>query len=513
MEQNIFISYRRLDSEGYAGRVYDRLRTCFGNDRVFMDVTDIHVGENFSDAINQAIGSCRVVIVLIGPSWYSITDEMGRKRLDDPHDFVRVEVQAALDQDVFMIPVLVNRAKMPKSEDLPYDLRSLTSYKAIEIRHRRFDSDFEYLIAELEQYLVENIKKDPEALDGKLNRRLLNFTWLVLGLLIVGGLILLVWLGNNSTVPIQSTQSVDSTKIPSIVVEKMSTSDTLTLHLLTETPTEVPTTTPSFSPTNSPTRTVTPTLIPPSTDASLPTKIIDPIGAKMVLVPQGPFTMGTDEQAPWDIISHPSRSVSLDMFYVDMYEVSNDLYAKCVFAGVCRIPSKTGSKMRLSYFDNPEFANHPVVYVSWQDAQTFCSWRGGRLPTEAEWEKAARGDTKLNYPWGENSIDCQHANFWPEDACSGDTTPVDSLTTGASPYGVLNLSGNVQEWVNDWFQAYPGGDPNATREYGISHRVIRGGAYFDAPLNIRATTRGGLNPDLTLSYVGFRCVIDIEALP
>ncbi len=111
------------------------------------------------------------------------------------------------------------------------------------------------------------------------------------------------------------------------------------------------------------------------------------------------------------------------------------------------------------------------------------------------------------------SIDCQHANFWPVDACNGDTIPVDSLTAGASPYGILNMSGNVQEWVSDWFQAYPGGDPNATKEYGISHRVIRGGAYFDAPLNIRTTTREGLIPGSTLSYVGFRCVIDIEALP
>jgi len=513
MDQNIFISYRRVDSEGYAGRVYDRLRGCFGNDRVFMDVTDIHVGENFADAINQAIGSCRVVIVLIGSSWSSITDEMGRKRLDDPHDFVRAEVQAALDRNVLIIPVLVNGSKMPKTEDLPYELRSLTSFKAIEIRHRRFDSDFDRLVVELEHLLGEQIDKDPKTLDGKFARRLLIFAGLVLVPLLVGIFILLGWLGNNSTILIGSTQSIDNTKKTSVIAEKINPTDTQTPYLLTETPTEEPTATPSFSPTFSPTRTLTPTPAPSSTDASLRTQIIDPLGAKMALVPQGPFTMGINDQEPWNIISHPARSVGLDMFYVDLYEVSNDLYAKCVFAGVCRKPSKTGSKMRLSYFGNPEFANHPVVYVSWQDAQTFCSWRGGRLPTEAEWEKAARGDTQFSYPWGEDSIDCQHANFWPVDACNGDTTPIDSLTTGASPYGVLNMSGNVQEWVNDWFQAYPGGDPNATREYGISHRVIRGGAYFDAPLNIRTTTREGLNPDLTLSYVGFRCVIDIEALP
>ncbi len=402
MEKNIFISYRRADSEGYAGRLYDRLRACFGDDRVFMDVTDIHVGENFADAINQAIGSCQVVIVLIGPSWHSITDEMGRKRLDDPHDFVRVEVQAALDREVLLIPVLVNRVKMPKPEDLPYELRSLTNYKAFEIRHRRFDSDFESLVAELAQYLGDCIQKDLEPLDDKLNWRLLNYAWFFLVPLIVGGIGLLVWLGNCSTIPIGSTQSIESLEQTSFVSEIISTTITPTSHLPTKTSTKVPTATPSISATFLPTRTLTPTPNPSSTDASLPTHITDPLGAKMVLVPQGPFTMGIDGQDPWNIISHPARSVGLDMFYVDMYEVSNDLYAKCVFAGVCRTPYKTGSKMQLSYFDNPAFANHPVVYVSWQDAQTFCAWRGGRLPTEAEWEKAARGDTQFSYPWGED---------------------------------------------------------------------------------------------------------------
>ena len=130
MDQNIFISYRRGDSEGYAVRIFDRLQDHFGIDRVFMDVTDISVRENFKDAIDQAISSCRVVILIIGPRWESITDEMGRNRLDDPHDFVRVEVQAALDHDVLIVPVLVHRGKMPTSEDLPYDLRALAQFVA-----------------------------------------------------------------------------------------------------------------------------------------------------------------------------------------------------------------------------------------------------------------------------------------------------------------------------------------------------------------------------------------------
>jgi serine/threonine-protein kinase len=242
-------------------------------------------------------------------------------------------------------------------------------------------------------------------------------------------------------------------------------------------------------------------------------QIVDSLGVYMVLVPQGPFIMGTDGRDPWDMFARPARSVSLDMFYIDKYEVSNAQYAECVFAGVCKTPIIKRSKTRHSYFNNPQYANYPVVYVSWFDAQAYCSWRGGRLPREAEWEKAARGDESFDYPWGEGSIDCQHANFWPVDACVGDTISVNSLPAGSSPYGAMNMSGNVQEWVSDWFQAYPGGDPNATKEFGISHRAIRGGAYFDGPNNIRTTTRKGLNPDAVHSYVGFRCVIEIEALP
>ena len=159
-QDNIFISYRRADSEGYAGRIYDRLQACFGLDRVYMDVTNIGVGENFVDAINQAIGSCRVVIVLIGPRWHMINDEMGRKRLDDPHDFVRAEVQAALDRDVLIIPVLVHGAKMPKPDELPHEMRSLVGYNPISIHHRRFDDGVRYLIAELERYLGDSVEYD-----------------------------------------------------------------------------------------------------------------------------------------------------------------------------------------------------------------------------------------------------------------------------------------------------------------------------------------------------------------
>jgi formylglycine-generating enzyme required for sulfatase activity len=511
MRQNIFISYRRMDSEGSAGRIYDHLQACFGVGRVFMDVTDIRVGEDFSDAIHQAISSCKVVIVLIGPRWHSIQDEMGRKRLDDPHDFVRVEVQAALESDALVVPVLVHGAKMPKDVELPVDLRALARRNAIEIRHRHFENDIEILVAELENYLG-NIEQFGRGQDhSRRDRRFPTWAWLLILLLVVvlSGFSIQRWM-NGWGISNLTAREITDTPSPSIVVVITDTA-TATSDPPTATATEVASQTPLLTSTNTATFTPLPTFTP--TETPLPAQMLDPFGVTMVLVPQGPFIMGTNERNLWDLVARPAHTVSLGMFYIDKYEVSNAQYATCVLEGGCQAPNLIGSKTRGAYYGNPQYADYPVVYVSWHDAQAYCAWRGGRLPGEDEWEKAARGDDQRVYPWGTTQTDCQHANFWPTGACEGDTTAINQQLAGASPYGAINMSGNVAEWVNDWFQPYPGGDPNATKEFGITNRVIRGGAYFDGPNNIRATARKGLGPDAAHSYVGFRCVIEIDALP
>jgi len=511
MGQNIFISYRRADSEGSAGRIYDHLQARFGVGRVFMDVTDIRMGEDFVDAIHQAISSCQVVIVLIGPRWHTLEDEMGRKRLDDRHDFVRVEVQAALESSVLVVPVLVHGAKMPNALELPYELRGLIRRNAIEIRHRHFDNDVEILVAELEKYLgkIEETRKSQAS--SKRERRLPLWGWLLvlLFVMVMGASAFLWWLNTGKGLPL-AAQVITYT--PSAVSAKeLPNTKTPTPEQPSVTVTEVPSQTPSPTVIDTATPTSSPTLTP--TETPLPTQWMDPFGVMMVLVPQGPFIMGTNERNPWDLVARPAHSVSLDMFYIDRYEVSNIQYAACVLESVCQAPALNSSRTRHSYYGNPEYEDYPVVYVSWYDARAFCSWRGGRLPGEDEWEKAARGDDQRAYPWGTDQARCQQANFWPTGACEGDTTAVDQQSSGASPYGAFNMSGNVAEWVGDWFQSYPGGDPNATKEFGITNRVIRGGAYFDGRNGIQVIARKGLNPEAAHSYVGFRCVLDIEALP
>ena len=173
---------------------------------------------------------------------------------------------------------------------------------------------------------------------------------------------------------------------------------------------------------------------------------------EMVFVPAGEFPMGSDVG---DADERPVHSVYLDAYYIDRYEVTNARYRLCVQAEVCLPPANNASFTRASYYDNPDFDDFPVIYVSWEMAQTYCAWRGTQLPTEAQWEKAARGTDGRTFAWGED-IDCQWTNYLRQDdqnfvACIGDTSRVGSYENGRSPYGAYDMTGNVWEWVADWY--------------------------------------------------------------
>jgi hypothetical protein len=149
----IFISYRRDDSGGWAGRLYDRLSQQFGRENVFMDINTIEAGLDFVEVIEQAVGSCDVLIALIGKQWLTITDDAGLRRLDYPEDFVRLEIAAALARNIRVIPALVQGASMPRSTDLPDVLKLLARRNAIDISETRFHSDVDRLIAVLDNIL------------------------------------------------------------------------------------------------------------------------------------------------------------------------------------------------------------------------------------------------------------------------------------------------------------------------------------------------------------------------
>ena len=209
----------------------------------------------------------------------------------------------------------------------------------------------------------------------------------------------------------------------------------------------------------------------------------------------------------------PIHTVFLDAFWIDQTEVTNKMYSLCVEAEICEKPTVTSSYTHTTgYYGKPEYDNYPVIYVDWTMARTYCEWAGRRLPTEAEWEKAARGLDGRTYPWGEQ-ISCSLANYWGKDGgCVGDTTEVGSYKDGASLYGALDMAGNVWEWVNDWYDAnyYKTLGENARNPQGpdpSEYRVLRGGALNKNNDSARSANRTQSEPAHTDGYAGFRCAM------
>jgi formylglycine-generating enzyme required for sulfatase activity len=209
---------------------------------------------------------------------------------------------------------------------------------------------------------------------------------------------------------------------------------------------------------------------------------------------------------------------------MDQLEVTNAMYALCVNAGGCTPPQNLKSQRRPDYFNNPDFNDYPVVYVTWGQASAYCEWAGRRLPTEAEWERAGRGDDFRTFPWGEDKADGRFANF---NMLVGDTSRVGTYPAGASPFGVLDMAGNVAEWINDFYSFdYSAALENTLNPIGPVtssnfNRVVRGGSLGDAEINIRVAKRSSvLGSNLSAApgssaylgdlspRIGFRCAMD-----
>ncbi len=407
----IFISYRRDDCSGHAGRLYDNLSRHFGSQSLFMDIDTLEPGEDFIEAIEKAVGSCDVLLALIGRQWVTSTDSQGQRQLENPNDFVRLEIEAALARNIRVVPLLVQGAPMPRPHDLPDSLMQFVRRHAYEIADTRWQFDVERLIAMLEK--------------------------------IQGGV---------------------SSVLPPSLPEPL------------------------------PLPPVGPARVPSS--SSPRKKLRNSIGREFVLIPAGEFRMGMENSLDPEKPVHRVRITR--PFYLGKYQV-------------------TQSQWQAVMDENPSHfkgnLNRPVESVSWRDVRGFLRRLSEkedklyRLPTEAEWEYAARAGTKTERYWGDD-YNLSRKYVWVKSNSRGKTHPVGQLKPNA--WGLYDMCGNVYEWVQDWYNATyyqrsPRDDPRGP-EQG-RERVVRSNAYSISSILSYCSYRSRRSPSLGSDAVGFRVVM------
>ena len=347
--------------------------------------------------------------------------------------------------------------------------------------------------AEREQQAAEETARQEAERARRQQGRQKVWGWGKWALLALVGVIILAWLGPKLFSPPPATP---------IPATQESTAAAIVELTPTLTYTFTPATISSPTPTLIPSPTLTP--IPPLGIGS--TRVSSKDSMVQVYVPAGQFWMGSDKSKDPNAEDKelPQHLVDLDAYWIDQTEVTNAMYVHCEVDGLCAPTYSSGSQTRSSYLGNQHFDNVPVIFVTWDDAQAYCDWAGRRLPSEAEWEKAARGTDGRIYPWA-GALDCSNANYA---GCTGDTTAVGSYPAGASPYGALDMAGNVWEWVADWYSAAYYQNSSGYNPEGPSSgaaRVTRGGSWFFDSILARSAARRQGPPSYAGVDLGFRC--------
>lgn len=335
----------------------------------------------------------------------------------------------------------------------------------------------------------------------------------------------------SDTISEANTHARDLTAVIDDLAGQIDTAYQLALHMASYTfvapaamlapaPTHTPTATSSTAPTRTltlrPTATQTVTATKPGVtepDAAQPTIAAaievsvtvgqswrNPADGSLYLsIGDGDFIMGSTTADAASPREEPSHVVAVASFWLQQTETTNAQYARCVAAGACEPPTN-------DRWDDPAYANHPVTDITWLQANTYAAWVGGRLPTEAEWEKACRAGNARAYPWGDASPTDQLSNY---NNNVGDTTPVGSYPEGAGPLGLVDLSGNVWEWVSTLDAAYPYDATDGREEQADpGKRIARGGSFYYTQYQIRCAARTGFAPDTVNQHIGLRVAID-----
>jgi len=531
IEKTVFISYRRKDIS-WALAVYQYLTTQKYD--VFFDFSSLSSGD-FEQVIISNIKARAHFLLILTPT--------ALDRCDEPGDWLRREIETAVDEQRNIIPLFLDGFSfgLPSvAEKLTGKIGAIKRYNGLDIPSGYFLEAMERLserylnvpldavihpvstevrkavkqeqiavneaIAKKWEELKELVKPAAEKSgqpDQSVNkkstgRRRSGIGAGILAILVLGiiGVNALLPNGSGTTTPTATATATDLIVTSRVTTEPaIFSADTVTEKIETPTPTPEPTST----------VTSVPTLGVGSTEISPKDEMV------LLYVPPGEFRMGFQGGSN-ELDEKPVHTVNLDAFWIDQTEVTNGMYAKCVDVGKCDLPGSLG----LDYYLNPEYENYPVTSVLWDKAKSYCTWAGRRLPTEAEWEKAARGLDQRIYPWKGNKIDCSFANYYDRNKYCfnphGGPSPVKNYESGKSPYGAYEMAGNVWEWVEDfylgtYYSISPTLNPTGP-ETGTLH-VARGGAWDVLDVQLRSSNRGNFDSRIT---IGFRCASG-KALP
>lgn len=535
MAGKIFINYRRDDAIAEAGRLHDRLAAAFGRQNLFMDVEHIPAGVDFVTYLESQVAACEVFLAVIGRGWLDLRDEQGLRRIDNPKDFVAIEIAAALGRDIRVIPVLIDGALIPKAEDLPDAIKPLARRHAVDLRNKQFPTDAEVIVQKVREALHRH--SIPPRLSVPLG-------WI--GASMMTTLALGYTGAYYAGVPVPwpgSPAAVTGPSVAESAAAEKKRLDDLAAQVVQEREARTKADADAAAKAKAdadrkraeaeakrvaaeqrqrdadaedaarakaeadriqaaalakqkaveeaarrdPLQALTPGTGQAARDR-LATGQLCPLCPEMVVVPSGIFMMGSTESdsIPLSGFESPTRKVAFSQpFAVGKFEVTFDEWMACVVSGGCqgkRDPSDRGwGKGR-----------RPVINVSWNDAKEYTAWlsqttgKEYRLLTEAEWEYSARAGTQTDYHWGDR--------FDESIANNGNATVLVGQYK-ANSFGLYDMHGNVWEWVEDcWHAGYKGaptdGSAWSTACQFPDQRVIRGGGVHSNALSLRSASRG-----------------------
>ena len=453
---------------------------------VWLDEEDLLPGQDWDFKIQKAVREADAIIIFFSKNAISKRGYIQRE--------VRIALAIAEEQpegEIYLIPARLEKCDMPfRLKHLHYvDLFEKDGYekliRSLQVRAKNVDTSVNIKISQLESALHKKSQRESGSLPPLPTRRSLYS----LRSIIIAVVVVVIGLFAITALNFPQIRKFFIQRTPTIPYSTPSEpAPAQTLALPTDTPLPPP----------------------PIIPASLPDITTDVHGISMALVPAGEFKMGAEEGPESEA---PVSAVYLDDFYIDVYEVTNAAYKECVEDNACETPKNSFDAFEKQYYGTSEYDNFPVIYVSWPMAKAYCEWRGARLPTSAEWEKAARGTDQRRFPWGEE-IDCRNANYH---GCEGNTSEVGAYTKDKSPYGVYDMGGNVSEWVFDSYSPthYRFLTPPSTNpvydELSDSH-VLRGGSWVLESGYARTTSRRKGYPLDGNSYaIGFRCARSVSA--